>query len=200
MSLHPAPVALNFLEYLLPIVVESDATADKPFCKNTTNMKSLIQSLTAATVAIVSVVASTPTAKATNLTLDGSGFYELGDTVTYFGGKGPKQSGSYKRLGRDYYHRVTIGMDVIENRSNFRSGSLSFEFWGMDFFGATDGDILMTRGLNSLKGGRFYDGFDTTGWAVSLDDFRFPEISLWEFTRNGYKFRDALSFSNDARL
>ncbi len=163
-------------------------------------MKSIIHQFAAAAVAIISLATTSQSAKATNLTLDGSGYYDLDDTVNYYGGRGKKQSGSYKYLGRDYYHRAEIGMDLLSNNSKFRSGSLSFEFWAMDFFGADSGVVLMTNGLNSLKGRRGYEDLQTDGYAISLDEFRYPEISLWEFTRQGWKFRDALSFSSDDLL
>ncbi len=133
--------------------------------------------------------------QATDLTLDGSAFYQLGRRITYYGGGGPNQSGRYGSLGSDYYHKATIGSRWITNHSNSRSGDLSFELWAMRYYGATNGIVLMTRGLNPLPGGSYYSRVERSGHAIFLDRFRFPELNLWEFTRNGWKWRDALTFT-----
>ena len=133
--------------------------------------------------------------RASDLTLDGSAFYQLGSRITYYGGGGPNQSGRYASLGSDYYHKATIGSRWITNHSNSKSGDLSFELWAMRYYGATSGIVLMTRGLNPLYGGSYYSRVERSGHAVFLDRFRFPELDLWEFTRNGWKWRDALTFT-----
>ena len=120
---------------------------------------------------------------------------QLGSRITYYGGGGPNQSGRYASLGSDYYHKATIGSRWITNHSNSKSGDLSFELWAMRYYGATSGIVLMTRGLNPLYGGSYYSRVERSGHAVFLDRFRFPELDLWEFTRNGWKWRDALTFT-----
>lgn len=136
---------------------------------------------------------------AANVTLDGSGSYRMETSIRYYGG-GVKQNGRYSNLGADYYHKVSYGMDWVTNRSTNSSGPLSIEFWGMPYYGATSGIVLMTRGANPLGGGKYYYDKTWTGWKVYLDEFRFPEISLWESTRKGWRFRDALSFRRKTLL
>ena len=155
-------------------------------------MKSLLTSLTVAVAASFAFVA--PQANAAKITLDGSGYYELGTRFKFYSG-GVKQSGRYQRLGSDYYHKAVIGMDWITNRSRSRSGYLSFELWAMPYYGAKRGVVLMTRGLDPLRGGSYYFERAREGYAIFLDRRRFPEINIWELTnRRGWQFRDALSF------
>ena len=163
-------------------------------------MKSVINQFAVAALAIVSLTVTTPNAIATDLTLDGSGYYDLSDVVDYYSGRGKKQSGKYKYLGADYYHRAETGMDFLSNNSNSRSGTMSFEFWALDFYGADTGTILMTHRVSPLPGRDGYEDFYKEGYAISLNDYYYPELSLWEFTRKGWKFRDALSFSSDSLL
>lgn len=137
---------------------------------------------------------STTGAQATNVTLDGTGYYTFNSSVRYYG-TGAKQYGRYANLGADYYHNTTISMQWITNRSRkWQSGPLSFEFWGMPFYGANTGIVLMTRSANPLNAGRSYQNRKWSGWAIFLDQYRFPELNLWESTGKGWKFRDALSF------
>lgn len=140
-----------------------------------------------------------PEADAADVRLDGYGFYSYSSKVRYYG-KGKKQGGRYSNLGADYYSSTRNGMDFLTNHSKSKSGSLSFEFWGMPYYGATSGVVLMTRGVNPLNGGRSIKNFRNSGYAVFLDEDRYPELSLWEFTRQGWKFRDALSFTTKDRL
>lgn len=157
-------------------------------------MKAIISKLIAPAVALVAAAALVQESHATNVTLDGYGYYALGTKVTYYG-KAPAQSGRYKSLGSDYYHKVSYTMDYITNRSNKGSGSLSYEFWAMPFYGSTSGIILMTRGLQPMAAGLSVKSLTKSGLGVFLDTRRFPEMSLWEYTSKGWKFRDALSFT-----
>ncbi|NJR42656.1 MAG: hypothetical protein HC767_08280 [Akkermansiaceae bacterium] len=143
---------------------------------------------------------STTEVRATNLTLEGSGYYDIDRKSFYIGRGGAAQSGRYRSLGSDYYRETAIGMDEISNNSRSRSGTMSFEFWGLDFFGANGGFVLMTSRVKSLKGKRFYDGVDRIGDSVFLDEFRYPELNLYELTRSGWRYRDSLSFSEDSLL
>jgi hypothetical protein len=162
-------------------------------------MKTFFRNLTATAVALFTLSASIPEAKAANVTLDGFGFYKIGNKVKFYN-RGPEQTGRYRNLGSDYYHKVRIQTDFINNRSNSRSGSLSYEFWAMPFYGATSGIILMTRGLNPIPARGGYDDVSKEGLAISIAARRFPEINIWEFTRNGWKFRDSLTFTRKAYL
>lgn len=155
-------------------------------------MKAIIQTLAAAVI-VAGAAITAPEAKAANVTLDGFGEYYLGNSVKYYG-SGVKQGGRYRNLGADYYHKATIQMDFITNRSNGGTGSLSFEFWAMPYKGATSGIILMTKGLDPLGSKQSYKNVSAKGYAISLNRRRFPELNLWEFTRNGWKFRDVLTF------
>ena len=161
-------------------------------------MKSITRNLTAAAAALVTFMAS-PAGRATDVTLDGSGSYELSSRIKYYGG-GVKQSGRYGNLGGDYYHKATIRMRWITNHSGNRSGDLSFEFWGMPYYGATKGIVLMTRSLDPLRGGSYYSNKGREGYAIYLDEYRYPELNLWEYTKKGWKWRDALSFKRQNLL
>ena len=160
-------------------------------------MKSIIQK--SSLVALLAVAALIPNAQASKLTLDGTGSYKLGTREAFYPGGAP-QSGRYANLGADYYHTTTIGMSEITNHSANRSGSMSFELWGMPYYGATTGIILMTKGLDPLKGGFHFSNVSVTGKAISLNRRRFPELDLFEFTTNGWKWKDVLTFSNKTLL
>jgi hypothetical protein len=86
-------------------------------------------------------------------------------------------------------------MDFVTNRSNGKSGSLSFEYWAMPYYGASKGIVLMTDSLKPIKGRDSNMDAQKSGKGVYIDRKRFPEINIWEFTRKGWKFRDALSFA-----
>ena len=162
----------------------------------------MIKNLTAAAALVLAAVTVAPEAKAAKVTLDGYGQYFTDNSpgaVKYYN-SGVKQGGRYKNLGADYYHKATITMDFITNRSNGGSGSLSFEFWAMPFKGATSGIILMTKGLDPLPAKKSYKYVSAKGYAISLDRRRFPEINLWEFTSNGWKFKDVLTFPRKTYL
>ncbi len=162
-------------------------------------MKAITRNITAAIAAIFTLVATTPDSQATKVTLDGSGYYDLGREVKFYGG-GVKQTGRYRNLGGDYYHKATISMQWITNRSRYVSGDLSFELWAMPFYGATKGIVLMTRSANPIKGGSYYFEKKWRGYAVFLDEYRYPELNLWEYTRKGWKWKDALSFRQNNLL
>ncbi len=161
-------------------------------------MKKYITLTFVSTLAAAAILSSTD-AQAARVTLDGSGYYTFNSSVRYYG-TGAKQYGRYRNLGADYYRNTTISMEWITNRSKRNSGPLSFEYWGMPFYGADAGIVLMTRSADPLRSGRFYKNRSWRGWAVFLDEFRFPEFSIWESTRRGWKFRDALSFRRDNLL
>ncbi len=156
-------------------------------------MKAFTTSLGIATIAIASLFSLTPTARAAYVTLDGYGTYRLSNFERY-SPRGAYQGGRYRNLGADYYRKSRIGIDAISNRSRFRSGSLSFELWALPFFGANSGTVLMTSNANRLNPRRSLTRVFRYGNAVSLDRWAFPELNLWEFTRRGWRFKDAVSF------
>ncbi len=163
-------------------------------------MKSILTKLIAAAVVFSASGFVLPEAKAANLRLEGYGYYEVSNYVKYYA-KPPKQGGRFNKFrGGDYYHKAEIGMDYLVNHSNSRSGDLSFEFWAMPFYGATKGIILMTQGLSPIRANRAYNNLTGKGYAIDLDRRRYPELNIWEFTRQGWKFRDALSFNYKAWL
>jgi hypothetical protein len=162
-------------------------------------MKPIARILTAAVAAILTITGTSGESQAANVRLDGSGHYEFGPRITYFS-KGLRQSGRYGNLGRDYYRETIYGMRWITNHGNSRSGELSFEFWGMPYYGADSGIVLMTRGLSRLDDGSYYHNLSVKGHAIYLDEYRFPELNIWEYTRRGWRFRDALSFRRDNLL
>lgn len=158
-------------------------------------MKSILCKLTVAAVAIAGMTSFAPKAEAAKLLLDGYGYYKVANKVKYYPQfKAPKQSGRYINLGADYYHKTSYGMDYLTNQSRAKSGDLSFEFWAMPYYGATKGVVLMTHGLKPIKARKTFSKVSAKGWAVDLDRRRFPELSIWEYTRQGWKFRDALTF------
>ncbi len=162
-------------------------------------MKLNISQLTIAATAALAAVSAVPEAKSADLTLDGYGSYNLGNFDRYYPG-GTRQSGRYRNLGADYYRTAEIEIDAVQNHSDYRSGSMSFELWAMPYYGATSGAILMTKSLRYLKAGRYFDGVYCSGMAISLDEEAFPELNLWEYTRSGWMFRDALTFADEEWL
>lgn len=162
-------------------------------------MKAITRNLTAATAALITLIGATTESRAAKLTLDGSGYYKFGDKIRH-STEGVSQTGRYSNLTGAYYRRSTIGMDWITNHSTSRSGKLSFELWGMPYYGATKGVVLMTRSLGALSGGHYDRKVSRKGHAVFLDEYRFPEINLWEKTKNGWSFKDALSFKQNNLL
>lgn len=166
-----------------------------PLHDQPTKMKSIICKFTIAAMALAGIGAVVPEAKAANLTLDGTGYFEVANRVKYYAKfKAPKQSGRYYNLGADYYHKAEIGMDYLTNNSAKKSGDLSFEFWAMPYYGATSGVILMTEGLSPIKGRRSFTNLNAAGYAIDLDRRRFPELNIWEFNGRKWNFRDALTF------
>lgn len=142
---------------------------------------------------------SSPKAEAVKVTLDGTGHYRFTSQVRYY--TGVKQSGRYKRLGADYYRKTVIGMRWVTNNSRRASRPLSIELWGMPFYGAESGIVLMTKDAGKLRAFQSYRGRKWQGWSIFLDEYRFPEINIWEAKkRRGWSFRDALSFRRDNLL
>ncbi|MEO7100706.1 MAG: hypothetical protein ABI162_15195 [Luteolibacter sp.] len=162
-------------------------------------MKSTIHKLTTSAFALFAAAAAIPEAHAAKLTLDGTGYCTIPGSEAYYPG-GRLQSGRYTNLGADYYHTATIGIKAITNHSSTRSGSMSFELWAMRYYGATTGIVLMTEGLDTLKGGFHFSNVTVSHKAISLNVRRFPELDLFEYTSNGWKWKDVLTFSTKTLL
>ena len=156
-------------------------------------MKSIVRKLTASALAAIAIVTTLPESKAADVTIDGSGFYELSTTIGYYP-SGLRQTGRRPYLGSGEYHKAIIGSRWMSNNSSVRSGTLSFELWAMPFYGANNGVVLMTCGIPGIAPNRFYDNPRRSGFAVFLDRYRFPELNLYEYTRAGWQWRDALTF------
>jgi hypothetical protein len=153
-----------------------------------------MKTIFSAALSLITLANSIPAAQAADVTLDGYGYYKLSYYDAYLR-KGAKQGGRYRNLGADYYRKAEISMDFASNRSNTRSGDLSFELWALPFYGATSGTILMTHGLKYLKPNQYIRGLRKAGSAISLAEYQFPDFSIWEYTTEGWVFRDSLTFS-----
>lgn len=157
-------------------------------------MKSITH-LLAAAVALAGVFAVAPEAKASKITLDGEFHYKLASKIKFYSKQtAPRQSGRYRNLKKGYYHDVAYGCDFITNNSGNRSGDLSFELWAMPYYGANAGPIIRTTGKDPLKGGKSYTTYTSHGQGISIGKSAFPDINVWEFTRDGWIFRDAYTF------
>lgn len=159
-------------------------------------MKKYIQKFNAAAAMIIASLGMIPETKAAAVRLDGSGYYVL-RRATYYYPNGAAQTGRYSNrgLGAGYYRNVEIGIDFITNHSTFSSGSLSWEFWAMPYYQATSGIILATHGVSAFRPGESAPNMRRVGLSLFLNARRFPEQNLWEFTNNGWRFRDVLRFS-----
>ncbi len=157
-------------------------------------MKTIATTIIAASSVLLSIAGSTHQAAAADLTLDGTGYYELGNSEFYLR-RGASQSGRFANFGRNYYQNAELGISRITNNSVSRSGSMSFELWAKPFYSSTSGIIMMTRGFNPLSGGFNFPNVQTFGTAISLRQQRFPELNLYERGRRSWEWRDALSFS-----
>lgn len=158
-------------------------------------MRSLVQKFTTAAIILTAAATTLAESQAAKIRLDGFGYYANRGKVNFYNNGGPKQGGRYSKLGSDYYHKISYTMDFVTNHSGKKSGSLSYEFWAMPYYQASKGIVVMTRGLEPMKGYQSIDDLKRTGLAVDLDSKRFPEINIWEYTRDGWMFRDALSFT-----
>ena len=159
-------------------------------------MKKYIQKFTVAAAMIAASVGMIPEANATAVRLDGSGYYVLRPNLVYYPNGAP-QTGRYanRSLGAGYYRNVEIGIEFLTNHSAVPSGSLSYEFWAMPFYEASSGIILATHGVRALRPGESVRNLYKVGMTVFLDARRFPEQNLWEYTPNGWRFRDVLRFT-----
>lgn len=158
-------------------------------------MKTSIAQFTIAAAVVFAFASTAPEAKCADVAFQGFGSYDVRSSERFFS-RPPRQGGRFRSLGADFYRRAEIEVDAVRNFSRGRSGNMSFELWAMPFFGASRGSVLMTNGLRPLNGRRSFRGVFATGFAVSLNQPGFAELSLWEFNRRRWRFRDALSFTN----
>ena len=159
-------------------------------------MKTLKIRFGIASVAMVSMFGGISGAKASDLALKGYGSVSESPYENYRY-NGAAQGGRYQNLGEGYYRRTTIRINRIRNFSNRRSGSMSFELWAMPYYGASSGTVLMTSNAGRVYGASSKWNVRRTGNKVALDDYAFPELNLWEYTRNGWRFRDNRAFSRN---
>jgi len=156
-------------------------------------MKALKLQFGIASVAMISMFGGVSVAKASNLRLQGYASVNESSYERYR--NGAWQGGRYRNLGEGYYRRTTIRMKRIRNYSNWRSGSTSFELWAMPYYGANSGTVLMTSNAGRINRHSSKWNVRRTGNKVALDGYAFPELNLWEYTRNGWRFRDNRTFS-----
>ena len=167
-------------------------------------MKSNIHKILALlVVAGVSSFASNQS-QAADLALEGTGSYTLASTFKYSASR--KQSGRYTNLGAYYYQSTKLQMDKVTNYSNYTSRSMSFEFWGTEYYGATSGTVLMTASLNRLKKYKSLNKINRSGFAIYLNGsanyygyestLYYPQFNLYENTGgSNWTWRDELLFS-----
>ncbi|MFK7849403.1 MAG: hypothetical protein AB8D78_00360 [Akkermansiaceae bacterium] len=159
-------------------------------------MKTLKIQIGIASLAVITMFGSSNVSKAADLDLRGwssvkEGWYE---SYQY---DGAWQGGRYRNLGEGYYRKTTVRVKRIQNYSRWRSGWTSFELWGMPYYGANSGTILMTTPTGRIWGWSSKWNVRRTGNKVALDDYAFPELNLWEYTRKGWRFRDNIPYSRD---
>lgn len=161
-------------------------------------IKSMLCGFTAA-AAVFAVSATAPTVAASEITLDGPAYFSLSKKARFYS-RGSSQGGRYSNLGRGYYRRADLGIGAVDNYSPYETGDLSFEFWALPFYGATKGVVLMTTDIGWLEGDQSFVDLEMTGSAVFLNRRRFPEMNIWEYTYDGWEFRDAFAFARKTRL
>lgn len=164
--------------------------------KHINAMKFIIPRITTAAVALLAATLLAPEAKSADLELKGYGYYDLGASESYFPG-GTGQGGRYRNLGDGYYRSAEIEVDAVRNYSYNRSGRMSFELWAMPYYGATSGSVLMTNNLKRLNSRSVHRGVFSFGSAVSLDEPGYAELNLWEYVQKRWRFRDAISFTEE---
>jgi hypothetical protein len=111
------------------------------------------------------------------------------------------QTGRYSSLGSGYYRSGTIRVGRIQN-NNFsgRSGTLSFEFWGMPYYNANSGYTKFTRRLSPLYAGYGYSNVVKSGWMKHYGYTLYPELNLFEYTTSGWLWKRELKFSSSRAL
>ena len=152
-----------------------------------------MKSLKLIAVALATLIAA-PFSEAAKIRFAGEATYKLGNKVKFYS-QGTRQTGRRSNFGPDYYHTSSIGMRQVSNLSSSKSGNLSFEFWAMPYYGASNGIILQTAGLSPIKAGGYISKLRRDGHALFINRSRFPDLNIWERTGNGWKFRDSITYS-----
>lgn len=132
---------------------------------------------------ITSSVAFEQRAEATPIRLTGGGSYSRSNFHAYYNSM--PMSGRYSERGAGrYWTRGRYESGRMSNVSNtLRSGSLSFEFWGMRFFRGNSGFILRTRGYRPLDPGFGYPRPIASGPLRRFNRYLWPIIGAAEFAR-----------------
>ena len=157
-------------------------------------MKTLKNQIGIASLAVIASFGWPGTANGADLDLRGRSSVNEGWNE-YYSYYGASQGGRYSNLGEGYYRRTTIKVQRIQNHSSWRSGSTSFELWAMPYYGANSGTVLMTTNTGRLWGWSSKWNVSRTGNKMALDDYAFPELNIWEYTRYGWRFRDEITYS-----
>jgi hypothetical protein len=122
-----------------------------------------------------------PNLFATDVDLEGYWSYYLYGTRSY-SSSGYAASGRYSRLGSGYYRYGYLdGGDISNNSYYTRSGSLSLEFWRLNYYGGSYGNIMFTRGFSSLSPGYYYGNIYRNGYFKSPGRYGYGDLSLAEY-------------------
>lgn len=134
---------------------------------------------------------------ATEVELEGPWSASLNSSRSYFS-YGRAMSGKYQRLGAGYYRYGRIsGGDISNNDYDYDSGYLSLNFWRLNYYGGTTGNILFTRGFDDLPSGYYHPDVYCTGYFRSPGRYGYGDISLEEYDYDyGWYETDDIPFSS----
>ena len=156
-------------------------------------MKKRINLLLIGWLATASLV---PATQATDVNLEGYWRYFLQGARTYFP-YGTSQSGRYSNLGAGYYRYGYISGGRISNRDSYRSGSLSLEFWQLDYYASGSGRIMFTRGFGPLYSNYYYPSVSKSGYFRSPNRWGYGKLVLTEYAGNGrWQAVDRINFGS----
>ena len=127
---------------------------------------------------------------ATDVDLEGYWSFNIKKSRKY-SYSGYSMSGSRSRLGRGYYRYGSLSGGSIENNDStaFYSGSLSLEFWRLNYYGGSTGTVLFTRGFDGLDEGYLYSDVYRSGYFRSPGRYGYGDISLAEY--DGYDWTES---------
>jgi hypothetical protein len=132
------------------------------------------------------------------LKLQGYWSYNIQAQRTYYS-TGPAQSGSKNNLGPGYYrYGYVSGGDIANNRSSGYSGSLSLDFWRLNYYGGTTGTLLFTRGFDRLYAGYKHSSVYKAGYFKSPGTYGYALLQLSEYMGVGYGYqgKDKIAYSD----
>lgn len=131
--------------------------------------------------------------EATPIRLTGGGSYTRSGYHAYY--RSVRMSGRYSQRGAGRYWtggRYRSGrMSNVSRR--IRSGSLSFEFWGMTYYRGNTGYILRTRGYRPLQPGYGYPRPSSGGPMRRFNRYLWPMIGAAEYARP-WRVRSRVNF------